>query len=105
MTGGDKEKMKSPIVNGAAGAGAGLSASPHPHLILTPIPIILISSAPPHPIRTFLPHPHPHPHPQLNPVTGAVSVILTMPQDVIKTRMQGEEGRVFPLFLRFSIGK
>lgn len=46
MVGDDKEKMKSPIINGIAGAGA-----------------------------------------------GAVSVLLTMPQDTIKTRMQGEEAK------------
>lgn len=46
MVGDDKEKQKSPLINGVAGAGA-----------------------------------------------GAISVVLTMPQDVIKTRMQGEDAK------------
>lgn len=46
MVGDDKEKLKSPVMNGLAGA-----------------------------------------------VAGAVSVLVTMPQDTIKTRMQGEEAK------------
>jgi len=46
ISGQDKEKRKSPVLNGLAGAGA-----------------------------------------------GACSVLLTMPQDTIKTRMQGEEAK------------